>query len=189
MIGPTTMMIAMTTPPITRPAKSPGERESTIPRIANIRMNVPMPSAKIADAQVVVSSLNDVWPIPRSIAGLGEHGPDPERAEHGADDLRGPVGGHLAPREALGGRERERDRGVDVAARDLAERVDERGDDEAEGERDAEQVGARDRGRRVAREHERRDDRAGADQDEQRGAERLGERALAEGVLSTLPPP
>ena len=50
-IGPTTMMIAMTTPPITMPAKSPGERESTIPRIANMRMAVPMPSAKIAAPQ------------------------------------------------------------------------------------------------------------------------------------------
>ena len=30
-------------------------------------MNVPMPSAKIADAHVVVSSLNDVCPIPRSM--------------------------------------------------------------------------------------------------------------------------
>ena len=47
-IGPTIMMIAITTPPITRPARSPGERVSTIPRIANISMNVPMPSAKIA---------------------------------------------------------------------------------------------------------------------------------------------
>ena len=66
MIGPTTMMIATTTPPITRPAKSPGERESTMPRIANMSMNVPMPSAKIAEAQVTVSSLNEVWPMPRS---------------------------------------------------------------------------------------------------------------------------
>ena len=31
-------------------------------------MNVPMPSPKIAWAQVVVSSLNDVCPMPRSIA-------------------------------------------------------------------------------------------------------------------------
>jgi hypothetical protein len=50
------------------PAKSPGDRESTIPRIANIRMNVPMPSAKIAWAHVAVSSLKLVWPMPRSMA-------------------------------------------------------------------------------------------------------------------------
>ena len=62
------MMIATTTPPMIRPAKSPGERESTMPRIAYISMNVPMPSAKIAEAQVVVSSLNEVWPMPRSMA-------------------------------------------------------------------------------------------------------------------------
>ena len=47
------MMIATTAPPMTMPAKSPGERQSTIPKIASISMNVPMPSAKIADAHVV----------------------------------------------------------------------------------------------------------------------------------------
>jgi hypothetical protein len=66
-IGPITMMIATTAPPITMPAKSPGDRVSTIPRIANMRMNVPIPSAKIAEAQVVVSWLKDVWPMPRSM--------------------------------------------------------------------------------------------------------------------------
>ena len=64
--GPTTMMIATTTPPMTRPAKSPGERASTIPMMASISMNVPMPSAKIAEAHVVDSSLNEVCPSPRS---------------------------------------------------------------------------------------------------------------------------
>ena len=38
--GPMTMMIATTTPPITMPAKSPGERASTIPRIASISTHV-----------------------------------------------------------------------------------------------------------------------------------------------------
>ena len=65
----------------------------------------------------------------------------PSAPSSAADDLSRPVGGDLAPWEALGRRERERDGGVDVTARDLAQRVDERGDDEAEGERDAEQVG------------------------------------------------
>ena len=49
-IGPMTMMIAITTPPITMPARSFGDFESTIPRIANMSMKVPMPSAKIACA-------------------------------------------------------------------------------------------------------------------------------------------
>ena len=68
MIGPTIMMIATTTPPMTMPARSLGERESTMPRIANISMNVPIPSAKIAWAQVLASWLNEVMPMPRSIA-------------------------------------------------------------------------------------------------------------------------
>ncbi len=51
-MGPRTMMIATTTPPMTRPAKSPGERASTIPRIANMRSAVPMNSAKIAEPQL-----------------------------------------------------------------------------------------------------------------------------------------
>ena len=45
-----TMMIATTTPPMTMPASSLGDFESTIPRIANMSMKVPMPSAKIACA-------------------------------------------------------------------------------------------------------------------------------------------
>ena len=65
-IGPSTMMIATTTPPITRPAKSPGERASTIPRIANIRSPVPMNSAKMAEPQLYVSSLKDACPRPMS---------------------------------------------------------------------------------------------------------------------------
>ena len=77
------------------------------------------------------------------------------------DDLRRPVGGDLAPREALGGRERERHGRVDVTARDLADRVHECRDDEAEGERDAEQVGPGDGGHGLAREHERGHDEAG----------------------------
>ena len=66
-IGPMTMMIATTAPPMTMPACSFGDRLSTMPRIASMSMNVPMPSAKMADAHVVVSSLNEVWPIPRSM--------------------------------------------------------------------------------------------------------------------------
>ena len=118
--------------------------------------------------------------------GAGEDRPDAERAEHGADDLRGPVGRDLAPREALRRRERERHGRVDVTARDLAERVDERGDDQAERERDAEQVGAGDGRRAVAREHERRDHRAGSDEHQQRGAQDLSQCTLGEGVALHL---
>ena len=53
-----------------------------------MRMKVPMPSAKIAEAHVVVSSLKDVWPIPRSIPAWVKTAQMPKRAEHGADDLR-----------------------------------------------------------------------------------------------------
>jgi hypothetical protein len=135
---------------------------STIPRIASMSMNVPMPSAKIAEPQVVVSSLKRGLAHAEVDAGLREERPDRERAEHGADDLRGPVGRHLAPGKRLVGRERERHGGVDVTARDLAEGIHERGDDEAERERDAEQVRACDGRLGVAGEHERRHDRAGS---------------------------
>src|SRR3954447_1271079 len=119
-------------------------------------------------------------------AGLGEQRPDAERTEDRADDLRGPVGRQLAPREALRGRQREGDGRVDVAARDLAEGVHERGDDEAERERDAEQVRACDGRLAVAGEHEGRHDRAGSNEHQQRGAQGLGERTLAEGVALHL---
>ena len=121
--------------------------------------------------------------MPRSMPRWAKTRPDARSApSDGADDLRADVGRDLAPGEALGRRERERDGRVDVTARDLADRVDERGDDEAERERDAEQIGpviaagCRPRA-------ERRDDRPRTDQDEQRGAERLGERALGQRVL------
>src|SRR5215211_2759895 len=123
---------------------------------------------------------------PQVDAALGEQRPDAERAQDGAGDLGRPVGGQLAPREALGGRERERDRRVDVAARHLAERIHERGDDEAERERDAEQVRACDGRRAVAGEHEGRHDGAGSDEHQQRGAEGLGQQALTERVALHL---
>ena len=65
-------------------------------------------------------------------------------------------------------------------------RVDERRDDQPEGERDAEQVRAGDGGRGLARERQRGHDRAGADKHEQGGAERLGKRPLAERVLGSI---
>jgi hypothetical protein len=52
-IGPTVMMIATITRPITRPAKPCGERASTMPRIVKSRMAVPRASMKIADPQAV----------------------------------------------------------------------------------------------------------------------------------------
>ena len=141
-----------------------------------------MPSAKIAWAYVAVSVVEAGLAHAEVDRRGGEDGPDAERAEHGARDLRGPVGRDLAPREALGGRERERHSRVDVTAGHLAERVDERGDDQAEGERDAQQVGAGDGGRAVSCQRQRRDDGTRTDQHQQRGAQRLGERALPQRV-------
>jgi hypothetical protein len=57
------------------------------PRIANISMNVPMPSAKIADPGVV-SSLNDVRPS-QVDAGRANTAQMPSAPMHAADDLRG----------------------------------------------------------------------------------------------------
>ena len=52
--GPTVMMIATTTRPITSPAQPSGERVSTMPRIVNSRIPVPMASISIAEPQLVV---------------------------------------------------------------------------------------------------------------------------------------
>jgi hypothetical protein len=70
-----------------------------------------------------------------------------------------------------------------VAARHLPDGVDHRGDDEAEGERDAEQISARYGRRRLARQDQRRHDGSGTDQHQQRGAERLGDGALRQRML------
>ena len=77
-------------------------------------MNVPMPSAKIADPQGTLSWLETVSPMPQIDRAVREDGPDREHADHGPDDLGDPVGGDLPPREALGERQTERDGGVDV---------------------------------------------------------------------------
>src|SRR5207245_11106729 len=104
--------------------------------------------------------------------------PDRERADDATDVLGRPVDGDFPPREALGHRESEGDSRVDVAARDLADRVDEGGDDEAEGEADRQEVRLGDRRHRLAGEREGRYDRPGTDQDQRRRAEHLGERPL-----------
>jgi len=67
-------------------------------------------------------------------AGLREQRPDSQGAERAAHELRGPISRHLVPRNALRRRERERHGGVDVTAGDLADRVDEGGDHQAERE-------------------------------------------------------
>src|SRR5712691_1021073 len=112
-----------------------------------------------------------------------EGAPHGQRSGHAAGDLRRPVLRHLTPREALRRRKRERDRRVDVAARDLPDRVDERHDDQAEGHRDEAEVGSGERRLRAALEQQDRRHGAGADEDEQCRADDLGEEALRNVVL------
>src|ERR1700694_3622158 len=69
-----------------------------------------------------------------------EHAPDGERADDAAGVLSDPVDGNFLPGEPLRHREGKRHRRVDVAARHLADRVDEGRDDEAESEADPQQV-------------------------------------------------
>src|SRR5678815_2923608 len=68
--GPTVMMIPTTTRPITSPAQPSGERVSTMPRIVNSRIAVPIASINIAEPQVVVEPLKCTTPnpYPRSTA-------------------------------------------------------------------------------------------------------------------------
>src|SRR5205807_1691676 len=113
---------------------------------------------------------------------LAEDAPDGESADDRPDDLRHPVDGQLAPGKALGSREREGDRRVDVAARDLADRVHERGDDEPEGEADGEQVGLGHRRSGLARQGQGGDHRPRADEDQRGCAQHLGQGALWHGV-------
>ena len=114
---------------------------------------------------------------------IAERGPDRKRAEDAADYLARPVHRHLAPGESLRHREREGHGRVDVAARDLADRVDHRDDDQAEGERDEAEVGARERRLGPALEQEDGRHGAGPDEDEQAGPDDLGDRSLERGVL------
>ena len=61
--GPTVMMIATITRPITRPAQPSGERVSTMPRIVNSRIAVPSASMNIAEPHAVVAWLK--WTTPK----------------------------------------------------------------------------------------------------------------------------
>src|SRR5437660_1940062 len=65
-----------------------------------------------------------------------EHTPDGERSDDGPHVLGHPVDRDFLPREALRDRKREGHRWIDVAPRDLADRIDKGGDDEPEGEAD-----------------------------------------------------
>jgi len=71
-----------------------------------------------------------------------ERGPHCERAGDAADELGAPVERNVAPREPLRDGKAEGDGRVDVAARDLADRIDERNHDEAEGHRDEAEIRA-----------------------------------------------
>src|SRR5712692_3405441 len=107
-----------------------------------------------------------------------EDTPDRKRAEDGAGVLGDPVDRDFLPREALGHRQRERDGRVDVAARDLADRVHKRGDDEPEREADRQEVCLGDRRHGLAGQRERGDHRTRTDQDQCRRTEELGNCAL-----------
>src|SRR4029077_7737231 len=106
------------------------------------------------------------------------HTPDGKGAEDGAGVLGDPVDGDFLPREALGYRQRERDRRVDRAARNLADCIHEGGDDETERETDRQEVCLRDGGHGLAGESYRGDDRTWTDQDQCRRAEELGNCSL-----------
>lgn len=71
----------------------------------------------------------------------GDHVED-ARARNAADELGGHVGGQLFGGEALAHDQADRNRGVEVAARNMADRVGHGEHREAEGERDAEQADA-----------------------------------------------
>ncbi len=62
--GPTVMMIATTTRPMTRPAQPSGERVSTMPRMVNMRIPVARASTNIAEPQAVTSLLKSTTPKP-----------------------------------------------------------------------------------------------------------------------------
>ena len=62
--GPTVMMMATTTRPITSPAQPSGERVSTMPSTVNMRIAVPRASMNIADPQLVVAWLKLATPNP-----------------------------------------------------------------------------------------------------------------------------
>ena len=116
------------------------------------------------------------------LARLHPHDADDER---GADDRADHLGDHVRrdelPRELAGHGEAERDGGVDVVARDVAEHVDRDDDDQGERQRDESEVGARE-GRVAADEGQCRH-RADADEHEECGSEQLGSQLLPELVL------
>ena len=182
--GPTVMMIATTTRPMTSPAQPSGERVSTMPRIVNMQDAGPerLDEHRRAPARDGVVEVDDAEARAEVEHAAAERRPDRERAGDPARDLRGPVGRHAAPREALRGGERERHRRVDVAARYLADRVDHRGHDQSERERDHADLGAGER-RRLARQQDHRGHRARSDEDEQGGADELRRQLLPERVL------
>ena len=97
--------------------------------------------------------------------------PHDDAAEESADDLRGDVHRHLRPREFADGRERDRDRGIEMRAADAVHAVDGDRDGERPAGGDDDPAGVLALG---AVEHDVGDD-AVAEHDEDRGAEQLGE--------------
>ena len=101
-----------------------------------------------------------------------------------ADQLGRDVAGHLAPGELARDGQRQRDRRVDVAARDVPDRVHRADDDQHERERDHPELGHREGDLGAGRDHAGRGGRAGAHEHEERGAESLGEKLLGSGGWS-----
>ena len=120
-------------------------------------------------------------PVVVEVAGVGDDEED-QAAEERADDLGDPVVAGLDEGDLAGQEERQRDRRVDVAPRDVADRVRHRQQGEAEGEGDAERahrVGGEDRRARPDDHQHARADRLGGEDLEVRragGGDRLGRR-------------
>ena len=89
-----------------------------------------------------------------------------QRPERTAAELREPVDGCQRRLDPAGDEEAERDRGVEVAARDVAKSRDHHGDRHAMGDRDADEGWVAD--------GLGRDDRPRADEDEREGPDELG---------------
>ena len=104
-----------------------------------------------------------------------------ERGRDRAGELRDPVADQVVHRQPPVEEHRERDARVEVAARDLGERVEAGEQREAEGEPDRLRPPS-------ARPCSRRDDRERADEDEREGAESLGEVLLHLPHVLALPP-
>ena len=110
---------------------------------------------------------------------LPEHGDDRAGADDGPDELGTEIRRHIPPRKLPGDGEADGDRGIDVVATDVPERIDGGDDDRSERQRDHPEIGHREG--RVAVDDERGGDRADADEDQEGGPDDLGGELLGGG--------